>query len=59
MTGGGELDKRESKKEGWVKVVRGSNITKKTAPYYLELSNFYATLGKFLADPGPININIE
>ena len=40
-------------------VVKGSKITKKAAPYYLELSNSYATLGKFSVNPGPININIK
>ena len=58
MTGGG-LDEKAGTKEGWVKVVKGSKITKKAAPYYLELSNSYATLGKFSANPGPININIK
>ena len=58
MTGGG-ADKEASTKEGWVTVVKGSKITKKAAPYYLELSNSYATLGKFSANPGPTNINIK
>ena len=40
-------------------VVKGSKITKKAAPYYLELSNSYATLRKFSANSGPININIK
>ena len=57
MTGGG-LDGEESTKEGWIEVVKGSKITKKAAPYYLELSNSYATLGKFSANPGPPNFNI-
>ena len=56
---GGGLDKKESTKEGWVTVVKGSKITKKADPYYLELSNSYATLGKFSANPGPINSNIK
>jgi hypothetical protein len=55
----GGLDEEASTTEGWVTVVKGSKITKKAAPYYLELSNSYATLGKFSANPGPININIE
>ena len=38
MTGGG-LDEKEDAKKGWIKVVKGSKITKKAAPYYLELSN--------------------
>ena len=58
MTGGG-LDEKASAKEGWVKVVKGSKITKKAAPYYLELSNSYATLDKFSANPGPISIKIK
>ena len=58
MMGGG-LGEEASTKEGWVKVVKGSKITKETAPYYLELSNSYATLGKFSANPGPTNINIK
>ena len=47
--------KRDGKDGGWVKVVKGSKITKKAAPYYLELSNAYANLEKFLADPVPTN----
>ena len=38
--------------------MKGSKITKKAAPYYLELSNSYATLGKFSANPIPTNLNI-
>ena len=46
---------RNKGKESWVKVMKGSNITKKSAPYYVELSNSYATLDKFLSEPSPPN----
>ena len=36
-----------------MKVVKGSKLTKKAAPYYVELSNSYATLDKFLSEPSP------
>ena len=36
-----------------MKVVEGSKICKPTAPYYVELSNSYATLDKFLSNPDP------
>ena len=39
--------------------VKGSKITKKSAPYYLELSNSYATLGKFSVNPSPTYNNIK
>ena len=52
MTGGG-LDEKASAKEGWVKVVKGSKITKNAVPCYLELSNSYANLGKLLTTQGP------
>ena len=42
-----------------MKVAKGSKITKKTAPYYVELSNSYATLAKFLSDPGPTSVSGE
>ena len=35
----------------WVKVVKGSKITKATAHYYIELSNYYFSLAKFSTDP--------
>ena len=38
-----------------MKVVKGSKITKKAAPYYVELSNAYANLDKLSDDPGPTN----
>ena len=38
-----------------MKVVKGSKITKKAAPYYIELSNAYANLEKFSDDPCPTN----
>ena len=38
-----------------MKVVKGSKITKKAAPYYVELSNAYANLEKFSDDLGPTN----
>ena len=38
-----------------MKVVKGSKITKKAAPYYVELSNAYANLEKFSDDPGQTN----
>ena len=38
-----------------MKVVKGSKITKKAAPYYIELSNAYENLEKFSDDPGPTN----
>ena len=38
-----------------MKVVKGSKITKKAYPYYVELSNAYANLEKFSDDPGPTN----
>ena len=37
----------------WVKVEKGSKITKATAHYYIELSNYYFSLAKFSADPRP------
>ena len=42
-----------------MKAVKGSKITREAAPYYLELSKSYATLGKFSANPGPISINTK
>ena len=39
----------------WVKVVKGSKLIKKTAPYYIELSNAYAHLEEFSADSDPAN----
>ena len=42
-----------------MKVTKGSKITKKAAPYYVELSNSYATLAKFLGDLGPAHKEIE
>ena len=38
-----------------MKVVKGSKIAKKAAPYYVELSNAYANLQKFSDYPGPTN----
>ena len=38
-----------------MKVVKGSKINKKSAPYYVELSNTYANLEKLSDDPGPTN----
>ena len=38
-----------------MKVVKGSKITKKAAPYYVELSNAYANLEQFSDDLGPTN----
>ena len=40
-------------KEKWTKLTRGNKITKNVAPYYLHLSNAYAKLTEFSADPGP------
>ena len=37
-------------------VTESSNITKKAAPFYTNLSSLYARLAQFLADPGPHNI---
>ena len=37
----------------WVKVIRGSKITKITKPYYVQLSNAYAKLEQFSADSDP------
>ena len=43
-----EIERGESE---WVKVEKGSKITKSTAPYYVELSNYYFKLAEFSADP--------
>ena len=37
----------------WVKLEKGSKITKATAHYYIELSNYYFSLAKFPAYPRP------
>ena len=42
-----EIERGESE---WVKVEMGSKITKATAPYYVELSNYYLKLAEFSAD---------
>ena len=36
-----------------MKVIKGSKITKKAAPYYTTLSNAYSLLDEFLAKPSP------
>ena len=48
----GDLDNKQSKKK-WTRITRGNKITKKVAPYYVHLSNAYAKLAEFSADPGP------
>ena len=45
-----EIERGESE---WVKVEKGSKITKATDPYYVELSNYYFKLAEFSADPRP------
>ena len=45
-----DIDRGNSK---WVKVEKGSKITKATAHYYIELSNYYFSLAEFSADPRP------
>ena len=47
-----EIERGENE---WVKVEKGSKITKATAPYYAELSNYYFKLVEFSADPRPEN----
>ena len=37
MTGGGP-DEEDDEGEPWVKVVKGSKLSKKSAPYYIALS---------------------
>ena len=45
-----EIERGESE---WVKVEKGSKITKANAPYYVEFSNYYFKLVEFSADPRP------
>ena len=45
-----EIERGESK---WVKVEKGSKITKTTASHYVELSNYYFKLAEFSANPRP------
>ena len=45
-----EIERGESE---WMKVEKGSKITKATAHYYVELSNFYFRLAELSADPRP------
>ena len=48
----GDLDEKHNK-EKWKKVTRVNKITKKVAPYCVHLSNAYAKLAEFSAEPGP------
>ena len=43
----------ETGENEWVKVEMGSKITKATATYYIELSNYYFKLAEFSADLRP------
>ena len=45
-----EIERGESE---WVKVEMGSKITKATAHYYVELSNYYFKLAEYFADSRP------
>ena len=45
-----EIERGESE---WVKVEKGSKISKATAHYYVELSNYYFRLAEFSTDPRP------
>ena len=45
-----KIERRESE---LVKVEKGSKITKATAHYYVELSNYYFILAKLSADQRP------
>ena len=45
-----EIERGENE---WVKVEKGNKTTKTTAPYYVELSNYYFKLAEFSADPRP------
>ena len=49
----GGLTEIEGGESEWVKVEKGSKITKATTPYYVELSNYYFKLAEFSADPRP------
>ena len=46
------MNERGHEEEQWVKVIKGSKITKKYALYYTTLSNAYSRLEEFLAKPG-------
>ena len=47
-----DLDKKHSK-DKWTKLTTGNKITKNVASYDVHLSNAYAKLAEFSADPGP------
>ena len=47
------LDEKNDEGEPWVKVVKGSKLIEKAAPYYIALSNAYAYLEEFSADSDP------
>ena len=49
----GELDEERRKEEQWVKVIKGSKITKTSSPYYTPISNAYAQLEELTANTGP------
>ena len=46
------MDEKQTK-EKWTRITRGNKITKTIAPYYVHLSNAYAKLAEFSAEPGP------
>ena len=48
----GDLDEKHNR-EKWTRITRGNKITKTTSPYYVDLSNAYAKLAEFSAEPGP------
>ena len=49
---GGPAEK-DDEGEPWVKIVKGSKLSKSAAPYYIALSNAYAYLEEFSADSDP------
>ena len=49
----GGPDEKDDEREPWVKVVKGSKLIKKAAPYYIALSNAYAYLEELSADSDP------
>ena len=51
--GVGDLTEIERGGNKSLKVEKGSKITKATAPYYVELINFYFKLAEFSADLRP------
>ena len=57
----GNCDKTERDKDTWLKVRKGTILTTKSNPYYIELSNAYSLLDEFSYNPSQADqtMNIE